>query len=79
MDTFARALDIADRISRDKALSAPLSERYAGYRHGMGRKIMTGQATLAQLESWASKQGEPEHRSGRQELLENVVNRYIFG
>ncbi len=79
MDTFARALEIADHMIRDKALSNPLKERYAGYTRGMGRKILTGKATLPQLETWAAKQGEPEHRSGRQEMLENIVNRYIFG
>ena len=77
MDTYARALLIAQRLIKDKALSKPLADRYAGYRRGMGRKVLQGKATLTQLESWAIKQGEPERRSGRQEMLENVLNQYI--
>jgi xylose isomerase len=77
MDTFARALLIAQQLIKDKALSKPLADRYAGYRRGMGRKVLQGEATLPQLENWAAEQGEPELRSGRQELLENILNQYI--
>lgn len=79
MDTFARALLVADKIMQDGALSSPLKERYAGYRSGMGRKILTGKASLPALEKWAVRQGEPPMISGRQEALENVVNDYLYG
>jgi xylose isomerase len=78
MDTFARALVTADRMVRDKALTGPRARRYAGYRRGMGRKIMDGETTLVQLERWAMEQGEPPKLSGRQELLENILNEYLF-
>ncbi len=79
MDTFARALLIADKLIADKALSQPIADRYAGYRRGMGKKIMQGKTTLPELEKWAIAQGEPPQTSGRQELLENVLNEYLFG
>ena len=79
MDTFARALVIADRLIKDKALAKPLADRYAGYRTGMGKKIMAGKATLPELEKWAMSQGEPPKTSGRVEALENILNEYLHG
>jgi xylose isomerase len=80
MDTFARALLVADRIRRDGALSQPLAERYAGFREAeMGQKILSRATTLAELESWARSEGEPERVSGRQEALENLLNDYLYG
>jgi xylose isomerase len=79
MDAFARALVIADRLIRDKALSGPMKQRYAGYRTGMGRKIRRGTTDLIALEKWATRQSEPPATSGRQEALENILNEYIFG
>ena len=78
MDTFARALEIADRMIKDKVLSGAVAERYAGYKSGMGRKIMKGATSLPELEKWAAKQGEPPCISGRQEMLENIVNQYVL-
>ena len=40
---------------------------------------MQGKTTLPELEKWAIAQGEPPLISGRQELLENVLNEYLFG
>jgi len=79
MDTFARGLVIAHAMLKEGAIDAFISERYKGYRSGMGRKIMAGKASLPQLEAYATRQGEPARISGRQELLENIVNEYILG
>ncbi len=78
MDTFARALLIADRLIRDGALSKPLDRRYAGYRDGIGKKILEGKTSLPELEAYALEHGEPEPRSGRQEALENILNDYLY-
>ena len=78
MDTFARALVIADRMMEDRVFSDAIKQRYAGYRRGMGKKIIEGKATLPELERYAEQQGEPARISGRQEMLENVLNRYII-
>lgn len=79
MDTFAKALLIADAILRDKVFTQAVAERYAGWKTPMGRKILTGKASLPELEAWADKSGEPPLVSGRQEALENILNEYIFG
>lgn len=78
MDAFARALVVADRLIKDKVFIDVIKDRYAGYRRGIGKKIMDGKATLPELERYASAQGEPAKRSGRQEHLENVLNQYIL-
>lgn len=78
MDTFARALEIAHNLHKDGILEDFVKDRYAGYRRGMGRKILTGKTSLEDLEAYAEKKGEPEKISGRQEYLENVLNQYIF-
>ena len=52
-------------------------ERYAGWDGELGRRIMAG-ATLAELSESVQRDGlDPQPRSGRQERLENVVNRYV--
>lgn len=78
MDTFAHALVIAHRILKDGVFEQFMAERYAGYRRGMGAKIMAGKTSLPELERWAAAQGEPPRISGRQEMLENILNQYIF-
>jgi xylose isomerase len=77
MDAFARGLLVADRMRRDGALEQVLAERYSGYRRGMGKRLVSGGATLEEAEAWAQKRGEPERRSGRQERLETLLNDYL--
>lgn len=80
MDTFARALIVADRIIRDGVLAEPLRERYAKFRETeMGKKILARATTLPELEAWAVSEGEPDRVSGRQEALENLLNDYLYG
>ncbi len=78
MDLFAKALVIADKLTKDKVFTDVIKGRYAGYRRGLGKKIMQGKATLPELECCAAKEGEPERISGRQEQLENRLNQYIL-
>ncbi len=56
------------------------AKRYAGWDADLGRKILAGELSLAQLAEQAISQNlAPEHVSGKQELLENIVNRAIYG
>lgn len=79
MDTLAHSLLIADKIIEDGEMDSYLNTRYDGYETGMGEKILKGEASLIELEEWAAGQGEPGKISGRQELRENLFNRYIYG
>ncbi|HVK91688.1 MAG TPA: xylose isomerase, partial [Mycoplana sp.] len=71
-------LKAAARMIEDKALSTPLEERYAGWNVPEAKKMLDGGFTLEEIETWVLKSDlNPKPRSGRQELLENVVNRYV--
>lgn len=78
MDACARGLKAAARMIEDKALSGPLEERYAGWKSAEGKAMLSGKRTLAEIaERVVKKKIEPQPKSGRQELLENIVNRYV--
>ncbi|TIQ78096.1 xylose isomerase, partial [Mesorhizobium sp.] len=78
MDCCARGLKAAARMVEDKALSGPLAERYAGWNSAEAKAMLAGKRTLEEItERVVKKKIEPQPRSGRQELLENVVNRYV--
>ncbi|MET3794458.1 xylose isomerase [Aquamicrobium terrae] len=78
MDCCARGLKAAARMIEDKALIKPLEERYAGWSGEEANAMLAGKRTLEQVAERVVKDGiEPQPRSGRQEYLENVVNRYV--
>lgn len=78
MDTFARGLLMADKMIEDKALSSFVDERYASFNSGIGAEIMSGNIGLEDAEKWILENGAPTIASGRQELLENIVNSYLI-
>ena len=78
VDTCARALLQAAQMLEDGALTKPLAERYAGWDGAEGQAILSGKRDLATLAERALTSGlNPQPRSGRQEYLENIVNRYV--
>ena len=77
MDVAARALLAAERMIQDGRLARNLDERYAGWRTPLGRDILAGKSSLEALSSHVlSRDVDPEPVSGRQEYLENLVNRF---
>ncbi|MBL7005556.1 MAG: xylose isomerase [Spirochaetia bacterium] len=79
MDTFALALEIADRIITDGKLDAMISKRYSSFDSGKGADFEAGKLSLTDLRDIAAGQGESERISGKQELIKNLINQYIFG
>jgi xylose isomerase len=78
MDVLARGLIIAEKMIKDGALQKKVDERYSGWNSELGRGILSGKKSLGDLADMAVSQNlDPKHRSGRQEALENLVNRYI--
>ena len=77
MDTFARALVTADKILQNGTYSKLRKERYASYDNGKGADFEAGKLSLEDLRQYAIDNGEPKVRSGKQELFENIVNRFI--
>ncbi len=77
MDAFARGLLIAQQILDDGVFDEFISERYSSYAFGVGKEVMEGKFSLEKASAWILSNGEPSRRSGRQEMLENILNRYL--
>jgi xylose isomerase len=77
MDTFARGLIIADNILENSNFRELREGRYTSFDSGDGKKFENGEVSIEDLRNLAVKSGEPEVRSGKQELLENLFNQYI--
>lgn len=77
MDTFARGLLIADKIVSNPEYQNIRYGRYSSFNSGDGKKFEDGKITLEDLRNLAVQKGEPSKRSGKQELLENLINRHI--
>ncbi|MBC7567669.1 MAG: xylose isomerase [Pedobacter sp.] len=77
MDLFARALIIAHEVLDKSEYKKIRTDRYASFDSGKGKEFTDGGLTLEQLREYAIEQGEPAKTSGRQEYLENLINRYI--
>jgi xylose isomerase len=77
MDAFARGLKIAAAIRADGRLAEFVQERYSSFDADAGQKVERGEMTLEELEQIALSNGEPQLASGRQEMLENLINNFI--
>jgi xylose isomerase len=78
MDAFARGLKIAAAIRADGVLTDFVKQRYSSFENGVGRKIENGTTNFSELEAYIHDKGEAAaNSSGRQEMLENLINRYI--
>lgn len=78
MDAFARGLKIAAAIRADGQLQKMVEQRYASWAEGLGADIEAGKHSLTTLEKVALETEEFQPmESGRQELFENIVNRFI--
>jgi xylose isomerase len=78
MDTFARALVIADKILKDSDYLKLRKKRYASFDKGNGKDFEKGKLTLSKLRDLAAEIGEPVTISGKQELYEQLINMYLI-
>ena len=77
IDAFARAMITADNILQKSDYQKIRTERYASFDAGEGKAFEEGKLTLEDLRTYAIANGEPAVKSGRQEYLENIINRFI--
>ncbi len=76
MDVCARGLKAAAAMIEDGKLEAARDARYAGWDSDFGKSMLT--SDLAAIEAQVrAKDINPQPRSGRQERLENLINRYV--
>ena len=80
MDTFALGLKIAQKMIDDGRIDQFVADRYASWNTGIGADIISGKATMADLEAYALSKGDvtASLKSGRQELLESILNNIMF-
>jgi xylose isomerase len=79
IDTLARALLVGADLVESRTLAQVRDDRYAGWSDGLGSEILSGAASLEDLERRVADGGiDPQPRSGRQERLENLVNQRIW-
>jgi len=78
MDVCARGLKAAAEMLNDGVLEAELAQRYSDWDTDLGASLMQPDTSLEQIEAMLrAEKIEPEPRSGGQERLENIVNRYV--
>jgi xylose isomerase len=78
IDCFARGLEIAAAIRADGELQGFVDTRYDSWNTGVGAEIETGAQSFESLEAYMLEKGEvSDNQSGRQEMLENLINRYM--
>jgi xylose isomerase len=77
IDVFARALITADAILQQSSFKSIRDNRYASFDTGSGQLFEEGKLSLEDLRAYAVEAGEPAAISGKQEYLENLINRYI--
>ena len=79
MDTLAAGLLAADAIIRDGRIDKFVEDRYSSWNTGIGKSIIDGNEDFESLAVYASKIGDvTTNTSGRQEMLEDIVNQIIF-
>jgi xylose isomerase len=78
MDAFARGLKIAAALRADGRIAEIVKKRYASWDSGIGAQIEAGKVGFKELEAYALAHPDPvQHTSGRQELIENIINELI--
>lgn len=77
MDAFAHGLEVAHSLLAHSPLDAMVRERYASFDSAPGREFEQGKLGLESLRELAIASGEPELRSGRQEMFENLLNQHL--
>ncbi|AMP03717.1 xylose isomerase [Collimonas pratensis] len=80
MDVLALSLERAAGMIENDLLAQFKNQRYAGWDSGIGQDMLAGKLSLSEIAEHAfAKKLDPQAVSGRQEMLENLVNRAIFG
>ena len=78
MDAFARGLKIAHAIISDGRLPQFVKQRYQSWDGELGRRIEAGETSFREMEAYILPKGEvTTNVSGRQEMLENLINEFI--
>jgi len=79
MDVLALSLERAAAMIENDVLQQFKTQRYAGWDTPFGQRVLSGDFSLESLAQHALANAfDPKAVSGRQEMLEGVVNRFIY-
>jgi xylose isomerase len=78
MDTFAKGLKAAAKMIEDGRIDKFIAERYQSYSTGIGKDIVDRKVGFKELEKYALENDQIVNTSGRQEMLENILNSCIL-
>lgn len=78
MDTFAKGLIVADKLISEGRLDKIIRERYSGFSKGIGKEIIDDNTDFEKLSEYALEHDDIKNFSGRQELLETLVNDAVY-
>jgi xylose isomerase len=78
LDVLARSLKAAVALIDDGTYDKTVDARYAGWQQGLGKDVLGGKLSLADLAAKVEADNiNPQPRSGQQEYLENLINRFV--
>lgn len=77
MDAFAHGLKVAAALLEDRVFEDFKEKRYASYQEGIGKDIVDGKVGLKELSAYVLEHGVTPNTSGRQEMLESILNQYL--
>lgn len=78
MDAFAKGFKVANKLIKDRVFENFIAKRYESYTTGIGKDIVDRKVGFKELEAYTLKNGEPKLASGRQEMLESILNQYLL-
>jgi xylose isomerase len=78
MDAFAKGLRVAANLLESGEIEEFVEKRYGSFASGIGKRILDGTAGFEELETYTLANGPVENSSGRQEMLESILNRYVL-
>lgn len=77
IDAFARGLEIAVKLIEESPIIAMRKSRYGSFEQGDGLRFSRGELKLEQLANLAGSNEDLPSVSGKQELIENIINQYL--
>ena len=78
LDVLARSLKAAAAIIEDGTYDKAIEARYAGWQEKGAQAMLKGERSLEQIAQWVEAENiNPQPRSGQQEYLENLINRFV--
>jgi len=78
LDVLGRSLKAAAALIEDGTYDKAVDARYAGWNSPEAKAMLSGERSLADIAARVEKDGiNPQPRSGQQEYLENLINRFV--